>query len=95
MSNKNEGQISYAREEGMEAGREDGYEEGIEYNIPYNIPISMDKGYILILILENKALEVIKNMLKECVDYNFISKITGKTTGEVIHIEKGMLISNL
>ena len=43
---KHEGQMAYAREEGLKQGLkegiEQGIEQGIEYNIPYNIPISMD-----------------------------------------------------
>ncbi len=53
---KNEGQLSYAREEGEEKTR----------------------------------LEVIKNMLTERVDYNFISKVTGKTVEEIKAIENSI-----
>ena len=43
---KYEGQMSYAREEGLkegiEKGIEQGIEQGIEKGIEYNVPISMD-----------------------------------------------------
>ena len=39
---KYEGQMSYAREEGLKEGIEQGIEQGIEKGIEYNVPISMD-----------------------------------------------------
>ena len=37
--------------------------------------------------IEQKELEVIKNMLNESTDLNFISKITGKSIEEIKEIE--------
>ena len=51
-------------------------EEGIEQGIEQGI--------------ESKTLEVIKNMLDEKIDYNIISKVTGKTTLEIKEIERNM-----
>lgn len=39
---------------------------------------------------ENKVLEVIKKMLLEGIDYNLISKVTGKSTTQVKEIEKSL-----
>ena len=58
---KHEGQMAYAREEGLRQGIERGIKQGAK---------------------ENKK-EVIINMLAEGTDYNFISKITGKTLEEI------------
>ncbi len=54
---KNEGQLSYAREEGIEEGS------------------------------KIKEIDLIKSMLTERVDYNIISKVTGKTVEEIKEIE--------
>lgn len=59
---KHEGQMAYAREEGLAQGIEQGIEQGRE--------------------------EIIINMLNEGADYNFISKITGKTIDEIKEIER-------
>ena len=40
--------------------------------------------------IESKTLEVIKNMLEEKTDYEFISKVTGKTVEEIKEIESNM-----
>jgi len=40
---------------------------------------------------KSKELEMIKHMLKENTDYNFISKITGKTIEEIKKIESKMI----
>lgn len=40
---------------------------------------------------EEKNKEVIINMLKEDADYNFISKVTGKTIDEIIEIENSII----
>ena len=37
-----------------------------------------------------KELELVKNMLKENTDYDFISRITGKTVEEIKEIENSM-----
>lgn len=65
---KHEGQMAYAREEGMAQGIAEGIEQGSE---------------------KNKK-EVIINMLKEKADYNFISKVTGKTIEEIKEIEESI-----
>ena len=62
---KHEGQMAYAKEEGMAQGIKEGRKEGAE----------------------EKNKEVIVNMLKEKTDYNFISKVTGKTIEEIKEIE--------
>ena len=40
--------------------------------------------------IEEKEIELIKNMLKENTEYNYISKITGKTIEEIKEIENSM-----
>ena len=40
---------------------------------------------------EAKEIEVIKNMLEENIDYNIISKVSGKTIEEIISIERAMV----
>ena len=39
---------------------------------------------------EEEKISIIKSMLNEKLDYDFISKITGKTTEEVKEIENNM-----
>lgn len=39
---------------------------------------------------ENSKIEVIKNMIKEGSDYNFVSKVTGKTLEEIKEIENSI-----
>ena len=39
---KYEGQMSYAREEGIQEGLQKGIEQGIEQGIEYNVPIGVD-----------------------------------------------------
>lgn len=48
--------------------------------------IVLDKGYIL---LEEKT-ELIRNMLDEGIDYDTISKVTGKTIEEIKEIENSI-----
>ena len=60
-------------------------EEGIEQGIEKGIEQGIEKGK------EVNKLEIIKNMLKEGVDYNFITRITGKTTKEIKQIEQGLI----
>ena len=69
---KQEGQMAYAREEGMAQGIKKGRKEGRKEGA------------------EEKNKEVIVNMLKEKVDYNFISKVTGKTIEEIKEIEESI-----
>ena len=73
---KNEGQLSYAREEGIELGREEGIELGKEQGIEIG--------------KEESIIELIKNMLVKGTDYEYISEITGKTIDEIIEIENGI-----
>ena len=40
--------------------------------------------------IENNKLEMIKNMLEEDTDFEYISKISGKTIEEIKEIEKNM-----
>ena len=69
---KYEGQMAYAREEGMAQGIKEGIEQGIEQGS------------------EKNKKEVIINMLKEKADYNFISKVTGKSIEEIKRIENSI-----
>ena len=73
---KYEGQMSYAREEGLKEGIEQGIEQGIEKGIEQGI--------------QEEKLEMIKNMLNEGTNYEFISKITGKTIPEIEEIARNM-----
>ena len=57
-------------------------EQGIEQGIEKGIEQGVEKGS------ENKVKEVIISMLKEKVDYNLITKVTGKTIEEIKEIEK-------
>ena len=56
----------------------------------YDSDIAYAKKEGLELGLEVNKIEVIKNMLKENTDYNFISKITGKSIEEIKDIESNM-----
>ena len=56
----------------------------------YDSDIAYAKKEGLDLGLEVNKLEVIKNMLKENTDYNFISKVTGKSVEEIKDIESNM-----
>ena len=73
---KYEGQMSYAREEGLKEGIEQGIEQGIEKGIEQGI--------------QEEKLEMIKNMLNEGTNYEFISKITGKTIPEIEEIARNI-----
>ena len=73
---KYEGQMSYAREEGLKEGIEKGIEQGIEKGI--------EQGNM------SKELELIKNMLKKGLDYQTISEVTGKTISEIEEIARSI-----
>ena len=77
---KNEGQLSYAREEGIELGREEGIELGREEGIELGKEQGIEIGK------EESIIELIKNMLVKGTDYEYISEITGKTIDEIIEI---------
>ena len=61
----------------LKASEEQGIEKGIEQGIEKGI----EQG------IEDKSKEVVINMLNEGSDYNFISKISGKTIEEIKEIE--------
>ena len=77
---KYEGQMSYAREEGLKEGIEKGIEQGIEQGIEKGI----EQGNM------SKELELIKNMLKKGLDYQTISEVTGKTIPEIEEIARSI-----
>ena len=64
------------REEAIEEGLEKGREEGLT--------IGRAEGF------ELKTIEMIQNMLKENTDYEYISKVSGKTIEEIKEIEKNI-----
>ncbi|MGM9876909.1 MAG: hypothetical protein ACI310_06780, partial [Bacilli bacterium] len=66
------------RNTALQEGREEGFKLGHEEGIEEGI--------------EDKTKEVITNMLREKSDYEFISKITGKTIDEIKEIECKMKI---
>ena len=66
---------------GIEQGIEKGIEKGIEQGIEQGIEKGIEQG------IEDKSKEVVINMLNEGSDYNFISKISGKTIEEIKEIE--------
>ena len=68
------------REQEMEFAIEDGHKKGLEQGIKEGIKEGK----------EERDKEVIINMLQEKSDYNFISKITGKTVEEIKEIEKNI-----
>ena len=65
-----------ARKTGLEEGRIEGRAEGHAEGI--------NEGK------ETATIEMIKNMLRENSDYEYINKITGKTIEEIKEIEKSM-----
>ena len=79
---KYEGQMSYAREEGLKEGIEKGIEQGIEKGIEQGIEKGIEQGNM------SKELELIKNMLKKGLDYQTISEVTGKTIPEIEEIAR-------
>ena len=60
----------------LRTAREDGLKEGIKKGIKQGI--------------QEEKLETIKNMLKNGLDYQTISEVTGKTTMEIKNIESSM-----
>ena len=73
---KYEGQMNYAKEEGLKEGIEKGIEQGIEQGI--------EKG------IKEEKVETVKKMINEGADYVFIAKITGKTIKEIEEIARNM-----
>lgn len=73
---KHEGQMNYAKEEGLKEGIEKGIEQGIEQGI--------EKG------IKEEKVETVKKMINEGTDYVFIAKITGKTIKEIEEIARNM-----
>lgn len=73
---KQEGQMAYAKEEGIKQGLEQGLEQGLVQGIKQGS--------------EEKNKEVIINMLKEKLNYDFISRVTGKSVEEIKKIETSM-----
>ena len=65
----------------LKASEEQGIEKGIEQGIEQGIEKGIEQG------IEDKSKEVVINMLNEGSDYNFISKISGKTIEEIKEIE--------
>ena len=60
----------------LRTAREDGLKEGIKKGIKQGI--------------QEEKLETIKNMLKNGLDYQTISEVTGKTIMEIKNIESSM-----
>ena len=77
---KYEGQMNYAKEEGLKEGIEKGIEQGIEQGIEKGIK----QG------IKEEKVETVKKMINEGADYVFIAKITGKTTKEIEEIARNM-----
>lgn len=77
---KHEGQMNYAKEEGLKEGIEKGIEQGIEQGIEKGI----EQG------IKEEKVETVKKMINEGADYVFIAKITGKTTKEIEEIARNM-----
>ena len=67
-------------EEGKEQGIKDGFEQGIEQGTRQGI----EQG------IEQKTTDLIKSMLENHADYEFISNVTKKTIEEIKEIEKTM-----
>ena len=74
--------LETAKEEAMEEGFKEGIEKGIEQGIEKGIEKGIEQG------TENNKIEIIKNLLREGSDYNFISRVTNKSIDDIIKIEK-------
>ena len=85
---REENVLRTAREDGLKEGLKEGIKKGIKQGIQEGIEQGIEKG------IEQgnmfKELELITNMLNEGTDYEFISKITGKTIEEIKEIESSM-----
>ena len=57
------------------------YEGGVDYARKKGFEEGTEKG------IEDKTIEVIKNMLKEGSTYEFISKVTGKSIDEIKELD--------
>ena len=68
------------RQKALEEGREQGFEEGREQGLEEG----RKQG------IEQKTINIIKSMLGEKLNYEIISKITGKTIEEIKEIESNM-----
>lgn len=73
-------------EKGMENGMKKGMEKGMEKGIKQGIEQGIEQG--VVKGREENNLEVVKNMLKENMDIELISKITNKTKEEILEIKK-------
>ena len=78
MKQGHEEGLKLGMEEGLKLGREEGREQGLKLGREEG----REEG------AENKEIEIVKNMLEEGVDYNFISKIMGKTIEKIKNIER-------
>ena len=68
--------------QGIEEGAEKGFKKGIKQGKKEGIQEGLQKG------AEESKKEVVINMLNEGMNYDIISKITGKTVEEIKEIEE-------
>ena len=86
--NKVKSQIKYAKQEAIREGFKEGIEKGLEQGLEQGIEQGIEQGTRQ--GEENSKIEVIKNMLSMNVDYEFISKVTGKNIEDIKAIEENM-----
>jgi flagellar biosynthesis/type III secretory pathway protein FliH len=96
MEWQNRSDISEAEERGIELGRTEGIElgrtEGIELGRTEGIELGRTEGIELGKIegIENEKINMIKSMLENNLEYEFISKVSGKSIDEIKEIEKSI-----
>ena len=69
--------MNYAEKIGMEKGMQKGMEKGIEKGIKQGIEQGLREGE------HAKTIEIAKEMLKENIDINIISKVTNLSISEI------------
>ena len=73
-----------AIKEGLEEGREKGLKEGIEQGIEQGLEQGLEQGK------EIKTIEMIKSMLENNANLEFISKVSGKSINDIKEIKKSI-----
>ncbi len=84
------------KEDARKTGHEQGFSEGLAEGKAEGLSEGRTEGRAEGITegIESNKIEMIKNMLKENTDYEYISKISGKTVEEIKKIEKSMKEEN-
>jgi len=78
--------LNYEKQEGIKEGLEKGIKEGLEKGLKEGLDKGLKEGKEE--GEKNKSIEIAKNMLKEGLDVNLISKLSGLTVEEIENLDK-------